>query len=71
VDPILAAQLSAQEQEIRQEYARVWMTLPQTLRNQLHEAEIDFDVATRRLSPTDRIKALKNRIEYFKSLGAK
>jgi hypothetical protein len=58
------------EKEARQEYARVWMTLPEAKRLQLHEDEINFDVTIRRFAPPEMIRAIRNRIEYFKKMGA-
>ena len=70
-NPEAAALWIEREQEARQEYAKVWMTLPQAKRAEFHEAEIDFDVTIRRFAAPERIRAIRKRIEYFKSLGAK
>jgi hypothetical protein len=59
------------EHEARQDYAKVWITLPQAKRDQLREAEIDFNDTVSRFAPPERIRAIRNRIEYFRSLGAK
>jgi hypothetical protein len=59
----------AEEEVLRREYAKAWMTLPASTRRLLHDAEIDFEVKTRTYDPAAKNDALKIRIKYFQDLA--
>jgi hypothetical protein len=65
-DPILVKQ----EQTIRQQYTKMWMTLPEERRLELHDEEVKFEATLKSEQIQSRIQAIRDRIAYFRSLEA-
>ena len=56
------------EHVVKQEYDKAWTALPDATRLQLHDGEVTFRVTIKTFDPPTRMRTLKKRIEYLKSL---
>jgi hypothetical protein len=64
-----AAEFSKEnEHAVNREYDTAWTALPETTRSQLHDDEVTFRNTLKTFDPPTRIRTLKERIEYLKSL---
>jgi hypothetical protein len=56
------------EHVVKQEYDKAWTALPDATRLQLHDEEVTFRDTIKSFDPPTRMRTLKKRIEYLKSL---
>jgi hypothetical protein len=57
------------EHVVKQEYDKAWTALPDATRLQLHDEEVTFRDTIKTFDPPTRMRTLKKRIEYLKSLA--